>query len=124
MPKSLKSKSEYLYLFKSIYEFHLAGCDVDSENYILMPNAIRRFLELYTLIKLPGTRDEIDGRLNTLFGGVHQLKILHHFSHFTSIEKVAKHDELIGNLPTAVDELFTLLKKDKMHYESLIQAIK
>ncbi len=91
---------------------------------ILLPNAIRRFLEIYTLIKLPGSRDEVDGRMNQLFGGAHNLKALHHFSHFTSFEKIMKHDEIIMHLPNAVEELISILNEDEEHFLSLKQAIK
>ncbi|MBP1593228.1 MAG: hypothetical protein H6Q12_246 [Bacteroidetes bacterium] len=124
MPKSIKSfKSEYVYLFSIIYNFYLSGCNEDNENLILMPNAIRRFLEIYTLLKIPGSTDEVDNRVKELIGEPNELKVLHHFSHFTSFEKISKHDELIMKLPDLTSDLISLLKKDPTHYESLISAI-
>lgn len=123
LPSSLRAKSEYICLFELIYEFQKDGCSLQDERYVLIPNALRRFFELYTLIKLPGTNSEIDYRLNKLMDGPHQLKVLHHFSHMTSFEKLTKHDELILLLPDAIKELFELLKKDNLHYQSLLEAI-
>jgi wobble nucleotide-excising tRNase len=123
LPTRLRSKSEYVYLFELIYEFYEKGCPLDDESTILIPNALRRFFEMYSLIKLPGSNQEIDGRINALMGGVHQLKLLHHFSHFTTFEKLTKHDELIMNLPEAIRELLVLMKKDELHLNSLLGAI-
>lgn len=124
MPASLVSyKSEYIYLFSLIYDFFESACSVQNSNYILMPNAVRRFLEIYTLIKLPGNKGEIDSRISELVGDVNELKILHHFSHFTSFEKATRHDELILRLPEVVADVFTLLGNDMTHYGSLCSAI-
>lgn len=124
LPKSLKNyKSEYIYLFDLIYNFHDLGCQESDEKYILMPNAVRRFLEIYTLFKLPDSTDEVDARLKILMPEPTELKLLHHFSHFTTFEKVMKHDEAILNLPQAIDELMTLLSKDELHLNSLKKAI-
>jgi wobble nucleotide-excising tRNase len=124
LPKFLRDhKSEYCYLFNLLYKYYNEGCSEQSDNLILLPNAIRRFLEIYTLIKLPGSTEEVDYRLKYLFSGITQIKTLHHFSHFTSFEKITKHDELLMNLPTAVTELFQFLEKDTVHYESLKSTV-
>lgn len=124
LPKSFSNyKSEYVYLFDLIYKFNEGGCDENDEKFILMPNAVRRFLEMYTLMKLPHTKDEFENRVTELMGEGHSLKTLNHFSHFTSFEKLTKHDELIMNLPTACQELIMLLAKDHTHYQSLLRAI-
>lgn len=124
LPKSLRDyKSEYIYLFEIIYKFFEGGCQESDDKLILMPNAVRRFLEIYTLLKLPDSTDEVDARLRVLMPEPHQLKTLHHFSHFTTFEKVTKHDELLMNLPDAVLELMTLLGQDVLHFESLKKAI-
>lgn len=124
LPKSLRDyKSEYIYLFDIIYNFYDSGCQESDEKYILLPNAVRRFLEIYTLFKLPDSTDEVDARLKILMPEPTELKLLHHFSHFTTFEKVMKHDEVILNLPQAIDELMTLLNKDELHLNSLKKAI-
>ena len=88
-----------------------------------MPNIIRRFLEIYTLIKLPGNKDEIDNRVKLLIGEVNELKILHYFSHFTTPERISKHSELILKVPDLVDDVFVLLKKDPIHFNSLLTGV-
>lgn len=124
LPNSIKLyKSEYIYLFDLIFNFHKNGCSEADDKFILMPNALRRFLEIYTLMKLPHTRDEFDGRVSELVGEGNQLKFLNHFSHFTTFEKLTKHDELIMILPNACQELMDLLDKDQEHFNSLKRAI-
>lgn len=117
-----KYNSEYLYLFSEIHKYYMNGCP-ENLSY-LMPNVIRRFLEIYTRIKLPGNHDEIDNRIKILMkDGVNELKILHYFSHFTTLERVTKHSEIILQLPTITEDLFKLLKKDKDHLDSLCMGI-
>lgn len=124
LPSSLfKYKSEYVYLFSLIYSYYSNGCQESDTNLLILPNAIRRFLELYTLMKLPGSRDEVDARIKILYPEFSELKVLHHFSHFTCLDYVSKHDELILNLPMAVDELIKILKSDVIHYTSLKSAL-
>lgn len=122
LPKSFSNyNSEYLFLFDEICEFKANGYPEDRA--YIMPNVIRRFLEIYTLIKLPGNRDEIDNRIKLLVGDVNELKILHHFSHFTSPERITKHSELILKIPDLVEDTFVLLAKDDIHYKSLLTGV-
>ena len=122
LPKSLKCyKSEYIYLFSEINKFKSAGCPEDKS--YMIPNVIRRFLEMYTLIKLPGNRGEVDERLSILAKGELELKVLHHFSHMTSFDRVLSHEPLIFKMNDVVDELFQLLSKDPSHLLSLQEGI-
>ena len=122
MPKSLsKYNSEYVYLFYEIEQFQTDNYPEDKS--YSMPNIIRRFLEIYTLIKLPGNTEEIDNRVKILIGDVNELKILHNFSHFTSFERVTKHNELIFKLEDVITDLFKLLSKDNEHLQSLYEGI-
>ncbi len=124
LPKSLRDyKSEYIYLFDLIFKFYENGCQESDEKFILMPNAVRRFLEIYTLMKIPDSTDQVDERIRILMPEPTELKILHHFSHFTTFEKVMMHDEIILNLSQAIGELITLLEKDELHFESLKRAV-
>jgi wobble nucleotide-excising tRNase len=122
MPKTLcKYNSEYVYLFSEIEAFK-------DKNYpenlsYMMPNIIRRFLEIYTLIRLPGNSDEIDNRVKLLIGDVNELKILHNFSHLTSFERATKHNELIFRIEDVTNDVFTLLSKDQEHLNSLFEGI-
>lgn len=122
IPKELSSyNSEYIYLFSEIDKFKDAG--FPEEKSYIMPNVIRRFLEIYTLIKLPGNKDEIDNRVKILIGDVNELKILHTFSHFTSFERVAQHNALIFKLEDIILDLYVLLSKDPAHLSSLYEGI-
>ncbi|MCL8006450.1 AAA family ATPase [Gelidibacter japonicus] len=124
LDKALKRyKSEYIYLFSLIYKYKQAidnGGDVYD---ILIPNALRRFLEIYTLMKIPNEPDSVENRIVQLVDNVNNFKTLNHFSHFTTFEKATRHDELIMVLPTACNELISLLELDEKHYESLKKAI-
>lgn len=123
MPNAFgKCKSEYVYLFSEIDKFKQGGCQ--EEDGYMMPNIIRRFLEIYTLIKLPGSHDEIDNRIKILYPNFDELKILHNFSHFTSFERVVKHSEIIQKLPDIVDDLYKILEQDEKHLKSLYEGIK
>lgn len=123
MPKAFgKCKSEYVYLFSEIDKFKKGGCQ--EEDGYLMPNIIRRFLEIYTLIKLPGNHDEIDNRIKILYPNFDELKILHNFSHFTSFERVVKHSEIIQKLPDIIDDLYKILEQDENHLKSLYDGIR
>ncbi|TDL99312.1 MAG: hypothetical protein C4K58_08580 [Flavobacteriaceae bacterium] len=124
LDKTLKRyKSEYVYLFSLIYKYKQAidnGGDVYD---ILIPNALRRFLEIYTLMKIPNEPDSVENRIVQLVDDVNNFKTLNHFSHFTIFEKATRHDELIMVLPTACNELISLLELDEKHFESLKKAI-
>ena len=117
-----KYKSEYVYLFYEIDRFK--NDNLPEERIYLMPNIIRRFLEIYTLMKLPGNVNEIDNRLKILFDGKIELKILHTFSHFTSFERATKHSELVLKMPDIINDLYAILNNDPDHLKSLQEGIK
>ena len=90
----------------------------------MMPNIVRRFLEIYTLMKLPGNTNEIDNRIKILFEDKFlELKILHNFSHFTSFDRVTKHSELILRIKDVIDDVYTILESDSSHLQSLREGI-
>lgn len=117
-----KYKSEYVYLFYEIDRFK--NDNLPEERIYMMPNIIRRFLEIYTLMKLPGNVNEIDNRLKILFDGKIELKILHTFSHFTSFERATKHNELVLKMPDIINDLYAILNNDPDHLKSLQEGIK
>ncbi len=124
LPKPLKRfKSEYVYLFEILYNYRKSIQEGEEYYDILVPNAMRRFLEIYTLMKLPNESESLESRISQLVNDVNQFKLLNHFSHFTTFEKATRHDELIMILPDACDELFNLLSKDTKHFDSLVKAI-
>lgn len=124
IPKSLsKYKSEYVYLFSEIDKFKNDGYPDDRA--YMMPNIVRRFLEIYTLMKLPGNTDEIDNRIKLLFSDrIVELKILHNFSHFTSFDRVTKHTELVLRIQDVIEDLYKILAEDELHYQSLQEGIR
>ncbi|CCJ85659.1 hypothetical protein BN133_2036 [Cronobacter dublinensis 582] len=129
MPESLtKYSSEYHYLFDVIYAFLNAPTKTEHHVLILLPNAIRRFVELYTYSRLPGTSGEtVDQRAEILFGeekAKRILKVLHFFSHGNSIERLARNNELIFDVEAAVKDLFdTISNKDPLHWGALLKAV-
>lgn len=124
IPKALSTyKSEYVYLFSEIEKFK--NENYPEERAYIMPNIVRRFLEIYTLMKLPGNRNEIDNRLKILFEDkFSELKILHNFSHFTSFDRATKHSELILRIRDVIEDLYMILENDTAHLDSLREGIK
>lgn len=130
MPKSLSSYgSEYQFLFDCLHQFHTSADKVGSENLIILPNALRRFVELYTYSRIPGThRDSVDQRAGELFGKERAksiLKFLHTFSHGNTIERITGNNELIFLLEETVQAVFDeLQEKDERHWKALIASVK
>ena len=129
MPKSLgRYSSEYQFLFSVINDFHKAPSKFDHAVLMLLPNAIRRFVELYTYSKYPGGRDStVDQRADRIFGlekSKRILKVLHYFSHANNIERLAENNELIFDIEAAVKDLFdTLTENDPLHLEALEASV-
>lgn len=124
MPKSISMyNSEYVYLFSEIENFK--NENYPEEKAYMMPNIVRRFLEIYTFMKLPGNRNEIDNRLKILFEDKFaELKILHNFSHLTSFDRATRHSELILRIRDVIEDLYKILENDTTHLESLREGIK
>jgi wobble nucleotide-excising tRNase len=100
MPASLaRYGSEYQFLFDQVYRFHTSADKVEHEHLLILPNALRRFVELYTFSRIPSTqRETVDQRAAVLFGKERAkaiLKFLHTFSHGNTIERILGNNELI-----------------------------
>lgn len=128
LPKALKNyKSEYHYLFKIISDFKdEKNKDIDSA--IILPNVIRRFVELYTYSRIPGNKNQtVDHRAQKLWGiekSKRILKICHYFSHGNSIDRMRKHNEFICDIENAVDDLLNLISNtDQLHFNELTKAV-
>jgi len=125
LPKSFSSyKSEYVGLFHTIKEFYELEDKEDFPNLLILPNAVRRFLELYTLMKYPSDT-EVDNRVKKVFTPddkpFYNTKLLHWFSHQNQFEKVQQHDDKILQIDDAISELMEHIKtKDKLHWKGLI----
>lgn len=117
-------KSEYVGLFHTIKEFNELANKEDFTNLLILPNAVRRFLELYTLMKYPSD-SEVDNRVNKVFNPedkpTYNTKLLHWFSHQNQFEKVQQHDDKLLQLEDAIKELLEHIKtKDDLHWKGLI----
>jgi wobble nucleotide-excising tRNase len=127
LPKSIeKYSSEYHYLFSILHCFHISEDKTDLAVLLGIPNAVRRFVELYTYSRIPSpTRTGVDERADLLFGAESSkriLKVLHYFSHANNIERIAKHTDLLCDIERAVAELIDHIKKDALHYTALLEA--
>ncbi len=86
-----------------------------------VPNAVRRFVELYTYAKIPD--GSVDTRTDRLFGPEKSkriLKVLHYFSHGNNIERIATNNDLMCDIEVAVQDLVaTIQTNDPLHLEAL-----
>lgn len=122
----LKHSSEYHYLFSVIYSFYRSALKTDIELLLSLPNAIRRFLELYTYSRIPKADSTVDQRAEVLFGAEKAqriTKVLHHFSHLESIERLAVNTDLISDIENVVNEVVEYIKRDEQHFRALEQAV-
>jgi wobble nucleotide-excising tRNase len=128
MPKSLAQyNSEYQYIFDCVYRFYKSEQKADYQDLIILPNVLRRFVELYTFSRIPSQKDvTVDHRADELFGKERAksiLKFLHTFSHGNSIERISGNNELIFLLEDTVKAVFDELQKnDERHWGALIAA--
>ncbi|MDD3721930.1 MAG: AAA family ATPase [Lutibacter sp.] len=124
LPKAFSSyKSEYVGLFHTIKDFNDLEDKEDFLNLLILPNAVRRFLELYTLMKYPSDT-EVDDRVKFVFNQedkpFYNTKLLHWFSHQNQFEKVQQHDDKILQIEDAINELMEHIKtKDELHWKGL-----
>jgi wobble nucleotide-excising tRNase len=124
LPVSFKKyNSEYVSLFNVLKEYHELVNKEDFEYTVLLPNTMRRFLELYTAMKFPSSR-ALDIRVKKIFssndGTYHNTKLLHWFSHQNQFEKVQQHDDKLLQIEDAIKELMEHIEtKDELHWKGL-----
>ncbi|MCL7765411.1 AAA family ATPase [Polaribacter sp. Z014] len=124
LPKAFSSyKSEYVGLFHIIKEFNDLEDKENFTNLLILPNAVRRFLELYTIMKYPSV-NEVDNRVKQIFNPddkpLYNTKLLHWFSHQNQFEKVQQHDDKILQIEDAISELLEYIEtKDNLHWKGL-----
>ncbi|PKP32041.1 MAG: hypothetical protein CVT99_06100 [Bacteroidetes bacterium HGW-Bacteroidetes-16] len=129
LPKALRShKSEYAHIFSILKDYNESPAKETFEFKILLPNALRRFLELYTLFKYPKGFCEVDDRMNVVFspeeGIFHNTKLYHWFSHQNQLEKVAQHDGKLILIDDAISEVMKYIEEnDKLHWKGLTEII-
>lgn len=121
-----KYSSEYHYLFKEINDFNRLRKPLNSDKLLVIPNILRRFLEMYTLTKFPSS-DNVDRRADKIFTSEVSKRIckpFHFFSHLDNIDRIGRQSEYMADIPIACKELINhIKKKDKLHYEALINAV-
>ena len=92
-----------------------------------IPNAVRRFVELYTYSRLPGNSSStVDQRADKLWGDERSkriLKVLHYFSHANNIDRMIRNSDLICDIENAVADLIIVLKADEKHYGELKKSL-
>jgi wobble nucleotide-excising tRNase len=119
-------QSEYHYLFGEVMSFHTEPNKASYPKLLLMPNVLRRFLEMYTLTQYPSS-GELDQRADVIFGKQLSKRIckpFHYFSHFNNIDRITKQSEFIADIGVACKELIEFFEeKDDNHYKALKQSI-
>lgn len=126
MPRSFSDyKSEYVGLFHILKDFNESSDKNNFPYLLLLPNALRRFVELYTLSKYPGNNDStVDQRVEIVFKSNekphHNIKLLNWFSHQNQFEKLQQHDDKLTQICDAINDLIEYLKKeDDLHWRGL-----
>lgn len=127
LPASIeKHNSEYHYLFEVLYNFSQNENFEGDENLLAIPNAARRFLELYTYLRYPSEDKNIERRAALLFdkeAALRIVKLLHHFSHLESVERLVNNSDLISDINLVVKDIFSyMVKNDQLHYRALTEA--
>jgi wobble nucleotide-excising tRNase len=129
MPDSLaKYASEYQFLFEVIYRCHNASEKTDLDVLMLLPNAVRRFVELHTYSRLPGCiKENVDQRAEALFGSEKAkgiLKVFHYFiSHANTIERMVGNNELVFDVERAISDLLSEIETgDPLHWKALLEG--
>lgn len=126
MPSSImRYGSEYQYLWHVIHEFHASTDKTNLEQLLALPNALRRFVELYTYAKVPSD-ESVDRRADIVFGAETSkrvLKLLHHFSHANNLVGISQNDDLLCDIENVVDEVVALIRNDQQHYDALMKAL-
>lgn len=124
-PSIVRYGSEYQYLWHVIHDFHISTDKSNLEQLLSLPNALRRFVELYTYSKCPSD-ESVDRRADIVFGAETSkrvLKLLHHFSHANNLLGISQNDDLLCDIENVVDELVALIQEDKQHYDALMRAL-
>lgn len=129
LPKSLQNySSEYHYLFEELYKFNKSDNKGDYATLMGIPNAVRRFVELYTYSRLPGgSSSTVDQRADNLWGTEKSkriLKVLHNFSHANNIDRMIRNSDLICDIENAVADLMVELENDEKHFGELKKSIR
>lgn len=124
LPTTFKEyNSEYVSIFHILNDFNKLPDKSTFPHTVLLPNAMRRFLELYTAMKYPSTKS-VDSRVKAIFtsddGTYHRVKLLHWFSHQNQFEKIQQHDDKLLQIEEAIKDLIEHIEvKDELHWKGL-----
>lgn len=124
LPTTFKDyNSEYVSIFHILSDFNKLADKSTFPYTVLLPNAMRRFLELYTAMKYPSSKS-VDSRVKAVFtsddGTYHRVKLLHWFSHQNQFEKVQQHDDKLLQIEEAIKDLMEHIEiKDELHWKGL-----
>lgn len=124
LPSTFKDyNSEYVSIFHILNDFNKLADKSTFPHTVLLPNAMRRFLELYTAMKYPSSKS-VDARVKAVFtsadGTYHRVKLLHWFSHQNQFEKVQQHDDKLLQIEEAIRDLMEHIEtKDELHWKGL-----
>lgn len=124
LPSTFKDyNSEYVSIFHILNDFNKLADKSTFPHTVLLPNAMRRFLELYTAMKYPSSKS-VDARVKAVFtstdGTYHRVKLLHWFSHQNQFEKVQQHDDKLLQIEEAIRDLMEHVEtKDELHWKGL-----
>lgn len=124
-PSIIRYGSEYQYLWHVIHDFYTSADKTNLEQLLSLPNALRRFVELYTYSKCPSD-ESVDRRADIVFGAEKSkrvLKLLHHFSHANNLIGISQNDDLLCDIENVVDELVAIVQADQQHYDALMRAL-
>jgi wobble nucleotide-excising tRNase len=122
LPKTFSEyKSEYAALFHLLKDYRENPSKKDFQYAVLLPNAVRRFVELYTAMKYPSNNEAVDARAKIVFEDnsktAHGIKLLHWFSHQEQFEKVQQHDDKLLQIDDVIDDLLNFIEKeDSLHW--------
>jgi wobble nucleotide-excising tRNase len=126
MPLSIiRYGSEYQYLWHVIHDFYTSTDKSNLEQLLSLPNALRRFVELYTYSKCPSD-ESVDRRADIVFGtekSKRLLKLLHHFSHANNLIAISQNDDLLWDIENVVNDLVAIVQADQQHYDALMRAL-
>ncbi|MDR0800236.1 MAG: AAA family ATPase [Endomicrobium sp.] len=122
-----KYKSEYVYLFSLINEFHNKPKDTFEHLYYL-PNVLRRFVETYLSFKYLSHKNINEDIRNLISNPVdceRARKFMHYYSHSLTTNNLIGFPDSAKECTNIVDIIIEAVKQnDQTHYDSLVKAVK
>ncbi|TYB96405.1 MAG: AAA family ATPase [Kosmotoga sp.] len=124
-----KYRSEYNYLFSIIKNFYDSSDKSSFEMIHIMPNILRRFLELFLNMKYPDN-NKLGCKVNKYLRNLKEseislvLKILNQYSHEDDVSHSQKFPEIQELEESISIVLKTIQNKDIEHYETLCNTVK